>query len=321
MTEITHRYDFVLLFDVKDGNPNGDPDAGNLPRVDPETGQGLVTDVCLKRKIRNYVTLAKGGAEGFDIYVKEKAVLSAQQGRAYQALGLDGSAKGAADEADESDKPAEKVERGAKKGKKDAGNGKKASDGDVIEKARDWMCKSFFDIRAFGAVMSLKENNAGQVRGPVQLTFARSIDPIIAAEHAITRMAVATQAEAEKQGGDNRTMGRKNTVPYGLYRAHGFVSAAFARQTGFGREDLALLWESIHQMFENDRSAARGLMGMQELIVFEHASALGNAPAHALFDRVKVTRRDTTVPARDFGAYEVTVGELPAGVVRVATGL
>ena len=318
MTEITNRYDFVLLFDVKDGNPNGDPDAGNLPRVDPETGQGLVTDVCLKRKIRNYVTLAKAGAEGYDIYVKEKAVLSAQQGRAYQALGLDGSAKGAPEEADESDKPAEKAEKGSKRGKKDAGNGKKASDGDVVEKARDWMCKSFFDIRAFGAVMSLKENNAGQVRGPVQITFARSIDPIIAAEHAITRMAVATQAEAEKQGGDNRTMGRKNTVPYGLYRAHGFISAAFARQTGFGREDLALLWEAIHQMFENDRSAARGLMGMQQLIVFEHASALGNAPAHALFDRVKVTRRDPAVPARDFAAYEVTVGELPAGVVQVA---
>ena len=317
MTQITNRYDFVLLFDVKDGNPNGDPDAGNLPRVDPETGQGLVTDVCLKRKIRNYVTLAKGGAEGYDIYVKEKAVLSAQQGLAYQALGIDGSAKGAADDTEEGDKPAEKAEKGAKKGKKDAGNGKKSSDGDVVERARDWMCKSFFDIRAFGAVMSLKENNAGQVRGPVQLTFARSIDPIIAAEHAITRMAVATQAEADKQGGDNRTMGRKNTVPYGLYRAHGFVSAAFARQTGFGREDLALLWESIHQMFENDRSAARGLMGMQQLIVFEHASALGNAPAHALFERVKVERRDRSVPARDFSAYEVTVGELPAGVVRL----
>lgn len=317
MTEITNRYDFVLLFDVKDGNPNGDPDAGNLPRIDPETGQGLVTDVCLKRKIRNYVTLAKAGAEGYDIYVKEKAVLSAQQGRAYAALGLDGSAKVAAEDAgEESDKPAEK---GGKRGKKDAGNGKKASDGDVVERARDWMCKTFFDIRAFGAVMSLKENNAGQVRGPVQITFARSIDPIIAAEHAITRMAVATQAEADKQGGDNRTMGRKNTVPYGLYRAHGFISAAFARQTGFGREDLALLWKSIHEMFESDRSAARGLMGMQQLIVFEHASALGNAPAHALFDRVKVTRRDASVPARDFSAYEVTVGELPAGVVRVAT--
>ena len=210
MTEITNRYDFVLLFDVKDGNPNGDPDAGNLPRVDPETGQGLVTDVCLERKIRNYVTLAKGGAEGYDIYVKEKAVLGAQQGRAYQALGLDGSAKSAPEEAAESDKPGEK---GAKRGKKDAGNGKKASDGDVVERARDWMCKTFFDIRAFSAVMSLKENNAGQVRGPVQITFARSIDPIIAAEHAITRMAVATQAEAEKQGGDNRTMERKNTVP------------------------------------------------------------------------------------------------------------
>lgn len=320
MTEITHRYDFVLLFDVKDGNPNGDPDAGNLPRVDPETGHGLVTDVCLKRKIRNYVTLAKAGVEGYDIYVKEKAVLSAQQGRAYQALGIDGSAKAAADDAekpaDDAEKPAEKP---GKRAKKEAGAGKKSSDGDVVERARDWMCKSFFDIRAFGAVMSLKENNAGQVRGPVQLTFARSIDPIITAEHAITRMAVATQAEADKQGGDNRTMGRKNTVPYALYRAHGFVSAAFARQTGFSTEDLALLWKSIHEMFENDRSAARGLMAMRELIVFEHASALGNAPAHRLFERVDVKRRDKTVPARDFAAYEVTIGDLPAGVTRLPT--
>jgi len=321
MTELTHRYDFVLLFDVKDGNPNGDPDAGNLPRVDPETGQGLVTDVCLKRKIRNYVTIAKAGIEGFDIYVKEKAVLTAQQGRAYQALGVDGSAKAApADDGDETEKAADKpAEKPGKRGKKDAGSGKKSSDGEVVERARDWMCKTFFDIRAFGAVMSLKENNAGQVRGPVQITFARSIDPIVSAEHAITRMAVATQAEADKQGGDNRTMGRKNTVPYGLYRAHGFVSPAFARQTGFSAEDLTVLWKAIHEMFENDRSAARGLMAMRELIVFEHASALGNAPAHALFDRVKVERRDPTVPARDFSAYQVTVGELPAGVVRAAT--
>ncbi|MFO0593591.1 MAG: type I-C CRISPR-associated protein Cas7/Csd2 [Polyangiaceae bacterium] len=317
MTEITHRYDFVLLFDVKDGNPNGDPDAGNLPRVDAETGHGLVTDVCLKRKIRNYVTIAQAGVEGFDIYVKEKAVLTAQQGRAYQALGVDGSAKTApADDGDEAEKA---VEKPAKRGKKDAGAGKKSSDGEVVERARDWMCKTFFDIRAFGAVMSLKENNAGQVRGPVQLTFARSIDPIVTAEHAITRMAVATQAEADKQGGDNRTMGRKNTVPYGLYRAHGFVSPAFARQTGFSAEDLTVLWKAIHEMFENDRSAARGLMSMREVIVFEHASALGNAPAHALFDRVKVERRDRTVPARDFSAYEVTVGDLPAGVVRAVT--
>ncbi len=322
MAEITHRYDFVLLFDVKDGNPNGDPDAGNTPRIDPETSQGLVTDVCLKRKIRNYVTLAKAGAEGFDIYVKEKAVLTAQQGRAYQALGLDGSSK-AQPASDDADKPADDAEKPAEKpkgrAKKEAGAGKKASDGDVVERARDWMCKHFFDIRAFGAVMSLKENNAGQVRGPVQFTFARSIDPVVAAEHSITRMAVATQAEAEKQGGDNRTMGRKNTIPYGLYRGHGFVSAAFARQTGFGTDDLTLLWEAIHQMFEHDRSAARGLMGMRDLIVFEHDSALGNAPAHALFERVKVTRRDPTVPARDFTDYAVTIDPLPPGVHRLPT--
>ncbi|MFT3767480.1 MAG: type I-C CRISPR-associated protein Cas7/Csd2 [Minicystis sp.] len=311
MTPITNRYDFVLLFDVKDGNPNGDPDAGNLPRVDPETGQGLVTDVCLKRKVRNYVQLSRGGAEGYDIYVKEKAVLSAQQGRAYKALGLDGSAK-AEGEAEEASSP----ERG-KRGKKETGNGKKASDIDAVGSARDWMCKTFFDVRTFGAVMSLKENNAGQVRGPVQLTFARSIDPIYTAEHAITRMAVATQAEADKQGGDNRTMGRKNTVPYGLYRAHGFLSPPLARQTGFGREDLAVLWEALHQMFEHDRSAARGLMSLRDLVVFEHASELGSAPAHKLFDRMRVARKDAGKPAREYEDYVVEVGEMPAGVTRV----
>jgi CRISPR-associated protein Csd2 len=317
MTEINHRYDFVLLFDVKDGNPNGDPDAGNLPRVDPETGHGLVTDVCLKRKIRNYVQLSKGGAEGYDIYVKEKAVLSTQQGLAYKALGLDGSAKGEPEgEKEEAPAAAEK----GKKGKKDAGPGKKASDGDHVEKARDWMCRHFYDVRTFGAVMSLKENNAGQVRGPVQLTFARSIDPIYTAEHSITRMAVATQAEADKQGGDNRTMGRKNTVPYGLYKAHGFVSAPLARQTHFGQEDLALLWEALRQMFEHDRSAARGLMSLRDLVVFEHESELGNAPAHKLFERVTVKRKDQGKPPRDFADYEVAVAELPAGVRRLALG-
>jgi CRISPR-associated protein Csd2 len=317
MTEIKNRYDFVLLFDVKDGNPNGDPDAGNLPRVDPETGHGLVTDVCLKRKIRNYVQLAKGGTPGYDIYVKEKAVLSAQQGLVYKELGLDGSAKGEA-EGEKDETPA--VSERAKRGKKEAGPAKKASDGDQVERARDGMCRRFFDVRTFGAVMSLKENNAGQVRGPVQLTFARSIDPIYTAEHAITRMAVATQAEADKQGGDNRTMGRKNTVPYGLYRGNGFVSAAFARQTHFGAEDLAVLWEAIRQMFEHDRSAARGLMSLRELVVFEHESELGNAPAHKLFERVVVTRKDPGKPPRDFTDYAVTIGELPAGVKRLALG-
>jgi CRISPR-associated protein Csd2 len=319
MSEIKHRYDFILLFDVKDGNPNGDPDAGNLPRVDPETGHGLVTDVCIKRKIRNYITLSRAGVEGYDIYVKEKAVLSAQQGLAYKALGLDGSAKGEGEE--RADKEEAAPEKGGKKGKKEGGSGRKASEGDNVGQARDWMCRRFFDIRTFGAVMSLKENNAGQVRGPVQLTFARSIDPIYTAEHAITRMAVATQAEADKQGGDNRTMGRKNTVPYGLYRAHVFISPLLAHQTHFSTADLEVLWEAIRQMFEHDRSAARGLMALRDLIVFEHATELGSAPAHKLFDRVQVKRTARDLPPRDFSAYEVTVDALPAGVTRLAMPL
>jgi len=298
MSAIKNRYDFVILFDVKDGNPNGDPDAGNLPRVDPETGHGLVTDVCLKRKIRNYVMLSRAGAPGYDIYVKEKAVLTAQQGLAYAALGLDGSPKGDADE-----RP------------------RKAHSAEHVERARDWMCRHFYDVRAFGAVMGLKENNAGQVRGPVQLTFARSIDPIYTAEHVITRMAVATQAEADKQGGDNRTMGRKSTVPYGLYRTHGFVSPPLARQTHFGTPDLALLWEAILNMFDHDRSAARGLLAVRDLIVFEHASELGSAPAHKLFDQVEVRRKEEKRPPRDFSEYTVTVGALPAGVTRLAPAL
>ncbi|WNG49156.1 type I-C CRISPR-associated protein Cas7/Csd2 [Archangium minus] len=306
MSELKYRYDFVLLFDVKDGNPNGDPDAGNLPRVDPETGHGLVTDVCLKRKVRNFVQLARDGQEGYDIYIKEKAVLSQQQGRAYAALGLEAPA------ADEGEEAAKTDEGGKKKAAKKPA--KKAADGEVVEKARDWMCRSFYDIRTFGAVMSLKENNAGQVRGPVQLTFGRSVDPIISLEHAITRMAVATQKEADQQGGDNRTMGRKTMVPYGLYRAHGFISPALARQTHFGPEDLELLWQALGQMFEHDRSAARGLMASRRLIVFEHESALGNAPAHRLFDLVKVSRKDSSRPARDFSDYEVTVGSVPNGI-------
>lgn len=313
MSELKNRYDFVLLFDVKDGNPNGDPDAGNLPRVDPETGHGLVTDVCLKRKVRNFVQLARGDQEGYDIYVKEKAVLSQQQGRAYTALGLEAPA---ADEGEE----ASKTDEGGKKKavKKPA---KKAADGDVVEKARDWMCRNFYDIRTFGAVMFLKENNAGQVRGPVQLTFGRSVDPIISLELAITRMAVATQKEADQQGGNNRTMGRKTMVPYGLYRAHGFISPALARQTRFGPEDLELLWQALGQMFEHDRSAARGLMASRRLIVFEHESALGNAPAHRLFDLVKVSRKDGSRPARDFSDYEVTVGSVPNGINLVERAL
>ena len=280
------RYDFVLLFDVQDGNPNGDPDAGNLPRMDPETGEGLVTDVCLKRKVRNYVGLTRGEQPPFEIYVKEKSVLNAQHERAYQALGIDLSA-----------------------------DDKKRKGGDKSEDARRWMCRNFFDVRTFGAVMSTGVN-CGQVRGPVQITFARSVGPIVATEHSITRMAVTTPAEAEKQSGDNRTMGRKFTVPYGLYRAHGFVSAHLAQQTGFGEEDLALLWDALTNLFEHDRSAARGQMATRGLYVFEHDSPLGNAPAHRLFERISVSRNDVAAPARAFSDFNVSVdsAELPAGV-------
>ncbi len=283
---LTNRYDFVLLFDVKDGNPNGDPDAGNLPRLDAETGHGLVTDVSLKRKVRNFVGLVKGEQPPYEIYVREKAVLNKTHERAYEGIGKADLLKG---------------------------DDKKRKGGDAVGEARDWMCKNFFDVRTFGAVMSTGVN-CGQVRGPVQLTFARSIDPIIAQEHSITRMAVATEAEAEKQDGDNRTMGRKHTVPYGLYAAHGFVSSFLAKQTGFSEDDLELLWQALAQMFEHDRSAARGEMATRGLYVFKHDSELGNAPAHALFDRIKAERK-VDVP-RSFSDYEVTVNEaaLPAGV-------
>jgi CRISPR-associated protein Csd2 len=290
MEPIKHRYDFVLLFDVINGNPNGDPDAGNSPRIDPETGYGLVTDVCLKRKIRNYICLAKGSSSnggpepGYDIYVKEKAVLNLQGKRAYDALKLDPESKG----------------------KEKAGQ---------ISEARAWMCQTFFDVRMFGAVMSL-EINCGQVRGPVQLAFARSVDPIAALEESITRMAVATEREAEKQGGDNRTMGRKEIVPYGLYVAHGFISPHLAADTGFSDADITLLWEALKMMFEHDHSAARGEMSSRKLVVFEHESLLGNAPAHALFDRIKITRNDPSKPARAFSDYTVTLDKenLPAGI-------
>ena len=282
---LNHRYDFVLLFDVKDGNPNGDPDAGNLPRLDAETGDGLVTDVCLKRKVRNYVGMVKGEQPPYEIYVKEKAVLNAQHKRAYVGIGREDALEG---------------------------EGKKRKGGDAVEDARKWMCANFFDVRTFGAVMSTGVN-CGQVRGPVQLTFARSIDPVIAQEHSITRMAVATEAEAEKQEGDNRTMGRKHTVPYGLYRSHGFVSSFLARQTGFSGDDLELFLNSLEQMFEHDRSAARGEMATRGLYVFKHESELGNAPAHALFDRLTVERKGDDV-ARDFGAYSVLFDGQPVAV-------
>lgn len=278
---IKNRYEFVLFFDVENGNPNGDPDAGNLPRLDPETSRGLVTDVCLKRKVRNYVELAKGNAAPYEIYVREKAVLTAQQQRAHEALG-------------EVDKKADKTAQ-----------------------ARAWMCRNFFDVRTFGAVMSLKEFNCGQVRGPVQLAFARSVDPVVPLDVSITRMAVATEREAAEQGGDNRTMGRKSIVPYGLYRAEGFISAHLAAQTGFCPDDLELLWQALESMFEHDHSAARGKMASRALIVFEHESALGNAPAHKLFELVKAARvTDSATPARAFEDYAITVDEAgaPAGV-------
>ena len=287
-TPVKNRYDFVLIFDVQDGNPNGDPDAGNLPRMDAETGQGIVTDVCLKRKVRNYVQLTKEYAPPFDIYVKEKAVLNEQNERAYKAIGAE-------DELKKDDK--------------------KRKGGDKVDEARKWMCANFYDVRTFGAVMSTGVN-CGQVRGPVQLTFGRSVDRIATLEYSITRMAVATEAEAEKQGGDNRTMGRKNTVPYGVYVAHGFVSASLATQTGFSEEDLHLLWKALSEMFEHDHSAARGLMSTRKLVIFKHDSALGNAPAHALFDRVKVERLDEAKPARAFSDYKLKIDkdDLPPGV-------
>ena len=311
---LTSRYDFVLMFDVKDGNPNGDPDAGNLPRTDAETGHGLMTDVALKRKIRNFVALVRepDQAEGVpppgekrcEIYVREKAVLNLQNQRAYSSLQLDLPAEDAADS------EAGEVEA---KTKKKAGKDKRKGSGDEVDKARLWMCQNFFDVRTFGAVMSTGVN-CGQVRGPVQLTFARSVDPIVPLEHTITRMAVATEAEAEKQQGDNRTMGRKHTVPYGLYVAHGFVSAFLAKQTGFGEDDLELLWQSLEHMFEHDRSAARGEMSTRGLFVFKHDSELGNAHAHELFKRITAKKRVDT--PRDFSDYEVRVDDanLPANV-------
>ena len=297
-TPLKNRYDFMLVFDVKDGNPNGDPDAGNLPRVDAETGEGLVTDVCLKRKVRNFVQLTKGTDSGYDIFVKEKAILNKEIERAYAELNID-LAKPPADAAD-----------GKKRNKEGQGQGSE------VAQARDKMCETYFDIRTFGAVMSTGAN-AGQVRGPVQLTFARSVDPVVTLEHSITRMAVATEAEAEKQSGDNRTMGRKNTVPYGLYVAYGFVSPALAAQTGFSEEDLDLLWSALVNMFEHDHSAARGMMATQKLIVFKHDTALGNAPSHRLFDLVKIAKKGEVSVPRKFADYDLSVpgeNELPAGV-------
>ena len=301
---LANRYDFVLIFDVKDGNPNGDPDAGNMPRLDAESGHGLVTDVSLKRKVRNFVGLVKeqderepvDGEKRFEIYVREKAILNHQNQRAYSALNLAVAPEEPAQEAIET------VANDAKK-KKPAKEKRKGS-ADEVGQARKWMCQNFFDVRTFGAVMSTGVN-CGQVRGPVQLTFARSVEPIVSLEHSITRMAVATEAEAEKQQGDNRTMGRKHTVPYGVYVAHGFVSSFLAKQTGFGDADLELVFQALTQMFEHDRSAARGEMSTRGLYVFKHDSELGNAPAYALFERLQVKPKEGGAVARSFDAYSV----------------
>lgn len=277
---LNNRYEFVLLFDVKDGNPNGDPDAGNLPRLDAETGMGLVTDVCLKRKIRNFVQMTQSDKPNMKIFVREKAILNNMIDESHEQAGVKDKEKG-----------------------------------EKTEAARNWMCENYFDIRTFGAVMSTGKN-AGQVRGPVQLTFSRSIDPVVASEHSITRMAVTTEKEAEKQSGENRTMGRKFTIPYGLYRCHGFISAHLAKQTGFDEEDLSLLWKSISQMFDHDRSASRGEMNARGLYVFKHSNELGNAPAAALLDRVDVRRNSEVDVARNFSDYHVEINETdwPDGV-------
>ena len=288
---IKNRYEFVILFDVENGNPNGDPDAGNMPRVDPETSLGLVTDVCLKRKIRNYVETVKEDADGYRIYIKDGVPLNRSDAEAYETLGV-------------TDKTVKE---------------KKKADSHLDEKIRDWMCANFYDIRTFGAVMTTFVKaalNCGQVRGPVQLGFARSVEPVMPQEVTITRVAITTEADAEKKGTE---MGRKYIIPYGLYRCEGYVSANLARKTtGFSEEDLELLWQAILNMFEHDHSAARGKMAVRELIIFKHDCELGCAPAWKLFESVKVERtdRDDAAPARSYGDYRVTVDEaaLPADV-------
>ena len=295
MEPIKNRYEFVILFDVENGNPNGDPDAGNMPRIDPETGYGLVTDVCLKRKIRNYVETAKEGESGYGIYIKDSVPLNRSDLEACKAVGVD--------------------ENKLKEAKK--------KDENLDKKLRDFMCSNFYDIRTFGAVMTTFVKgalNCGQVRGPVQLGFARSIDPILPQEVTITRVAITTEADAEKKGTE---MGRKYIVPYGLYRAEGYISANLARKTtGFSEDDLALLWQAILNMFELDRSAARGNMAVRELIVFKHDSELGNAPAYKLFDLVKVARKNGVTAPRAYSDYTVTLDEahLPDGVTVTRMG-
>lgn len=287
---IKNRYEFVILFDVENGNPNGDPDAGNMPRIDPETGLGLVTDVCLKRKIRNYVELTKEDEAGYRIYIKDNVPLNRSDNEAYLALDID------------------------EKNIKD----KKKSDPNLDEKVRDWMCKNFFDIRTFGAVMTtfMKASlNCGQLRGPVQLGFARSVEPVVPQEVTITRVAITTEKDAEAKSTE---MGRKYILPYGLYRCEGYISANLARKsTGFTEDDLSLLWQAIVNMFEHDHAAARGKMAVRELIVFKHDSELGCAPSHKLFDLVSIVRNNPEIgPARAYTDYTVSINEaaLPEGV-------
>jgi len=282
MSIVQNRYDFVYLFDCQDGNPNGDPDSDNSPRVDQETFQGLVSDVCLKRKVRDYVAAAKAAQPSFEIYVSSGTALEMQQKRSYQHLNINPNAENR----------------------------------DDIAKARDWMCANFFDVRAFGAVMSTKNFNSGQVRGPVQLTFARSIDRVLTTEHTITRVSYTTE-EKRASTTANTEIGRKHTIAYGLYRTHGFINPVFAKQTGFSEDDLKLVWQALENMFSLDRSAARGLMSPRALFVFRHNSALGEAPAHRLFDLVTVKLREGVVSPRQYSDYEppsVDTSKLPQGV-------
>jgi CRISPR-associated protein Csd2 len=359
-TVIVNKFDFELIVDVRDGNPNGEKDSGNLPRIDPETGQGLISDVKYKRDSRNYVHLTREGKPPYDIYVKEKAVLGRAHVEAFRKLGIatgeesrksvpaevaelladttlpegveftpaNGEAAELVVAADadkkavlewiKTEKPEKPVAELIKAALKDAKP--RRPTGEETERGRQQMCADFWDIRTFGAVLSLKSApNCGQVRGPVQLTFGRSVDPIVPAEHTISRVAVATEAEAEKQFGQNHTLGRKTTVPYGLYVVRGFISPYLARQTGFSTVDLELLWEALQGMYEHSRSASRGFMAVRKLIVFKHSSPLGNAPASALFDRVQIKRRDPAKPPRDYSDYIVTLDgkELPVGPIMI----
>ncbi|MGC8545550.1 MAG: type I-C CRISPR-associated protein Cas7/Csd2 [Athalassotoga sp.] len=276
--QIQNRYEFVYLFDVENGNPNGDPDAGNMPRIDPETNFGIVTDVCLKRKVRNYVDVKFNDKSPNRIYIREKSILNNTHKEAYDANGIKLS---------------------------DSDDKKRKGSGDEVEKVRKWMCDNFYDIRTFGAVMSTGIN-CGQVRGPVQINFGKSVESIMPLEITITRMAVATEDEAKKQQGDNRTMGRKHVIPYALYKTEGYVSAFLANQTGFNEDDLNLFWEALLNMFEHDHSAARGKMNARKLIVFKHQTALGNAPSYKLFDAVKIDRvNKNDLPSRNFEDYEI----------------